>query len=112
MYIDKLLLDLKQSCYGCHIGDTFTGVLSYADDITLMYPSLKGMNGLLDICAEFTKTFSLTFNRKKSLCKKFGDDVNVNGIINFNDSQIPWVKEIKHLVNYVNKTFSDKLDCQ
>ena len=112
MYIDKLLLDLKKSGYGCHIGDTFTGVLSYADDITLICPSLRGINGMLQICAKFAETFSLTFNCKKSMCIKFGDNVNANEIIKLNDSQIPWVKEIKHLGNYVNKTLSDKSDCQ
>ena len=112
LYIDKLLLDLKKSGYGCHIGDTFTGVLSYADDITLICPSLRGINGMLQICAKFAETFSLTFNCKKSMCIKFGDNVNANEIIKLNDSQIPWVKEIKHLGNYVNKTLSDKSDCQ
>ena len=46
------------------------------------------------------------------MCIKFGDNVNVNEIIKLNGSQIPWVKEIKHLGNYVNKTLSDKSDCQ
>ena len=41
VYIDKLLMDLKRSGYGCHLGDTCTGVLSYADDITLICPSLR-----------------------------------------------------------------------
>ena len=112
LYIDKLLLDLKQSGYGCHIGDTFTGVLSYADDITLICPSLRGLNGMLQICAKFAETLSLTFNCKKSMCIKFGDNVNVNESIKLNGSQIPWVKKIKHLGNYVNKTLSDKSDCQ
>ena len=61
LYIDKLLLDLKQSGYGCHIGDTFTGVLSYANDITLICPSLRGINGMLQFCAKFAETFSLTY---------------------------------------------------
>ena len=104
LYIDKLLLDLKQSSYGCHIGDTFTGVLSYADDIILICPSLRRINGMLQICAKFAETFSLTFNCKKSMYIKFGDDGDVNEIIKFNDSQIPWVQEIKHLGNYVNTT--------
>ena len=30
---------------------------------------------------------------------KFVDDVNVNEIIKLNGSQIPWIKEIKHLGN-------------
>ena len=44
--VNKLLLDFKQSGCGCHIGNKFTGVLSYADDITLMCPSLRGINGM------------------------------------------------------------------
>ena len=63
---------------------------------------------MLQICAKFAET--LTFNCKKSMCIKFGDNVNANEIIKLNDSQIPWVKEIKHLGNYVNKTLSDKSD--
>ena len=90
----------------------FTGVLSYADDITLICSRLRGINGMLQICAKFAEIFSLTFNCKKSMCIKFGDNVNVNEIIKLNGSQIPWVKEIKHLGNYVNKTLSDKSDCQ
>ena len=34
VYIDKLFLELKHSGYGCHLGDTFTGVLAYADNIS------------------------------------------------------------------------------
>ena len=112
LYIDKLLLDLKQSGYDCHIGDTFTGVVSYADDITLIFPSLSGMNGILQICVEFTETISLIFNCKISICIQFGDNDNVNEIIELNGSQIPWIKEIKHLSNYINKTLSDKSDCK
>ena len=58
---------------------------------------------MLQICAKFAEIFSLTFNGKKSMCIKFDDNVNVNEIIKLNDSQIPWVKEIKHLANHVNK---------
>ena len=35
----------------------FTGVLSYADNITLMCPSLRGMNCMLKKCSEFAKKF-------------------------------------------------------
>ena len=92
MYIDKLLLDLKQSSYGCHISDTFTCVLSYTDDITLICPSLVCMNAMLQICAKFGETFPLTFNYKKLMCIQFGNDVNANEINKLSDSQIPWVK--------------------
>ena len=46
------------------------------------------------------------------MCITFRDVVNVNEIIKLNGSQIPWVKEIKHLGNYINKTLSYKSDCR
>ena len=70
VYIDKLLLDLKHSGNGCYLGDIFTGVLSYADDIKLICPtfSLRGVNCMLKICSDFADIFSLTFNSNKSMC--------------------------------------------
>ena len=88
VYIDKLLLDLKHSGYGCHLGDTFTGALFYADDITLICPSLRGMNCMLKICSDFAENFSLTFNSNKSMCNKFGESVNYMEKIMLNDLQI------------------------
>ena len=40
LYIDPLLHKLKQSGVGCHINGNFMGVLSYADDITRICPSI------------------------------------------------------------------------
>ena len=45
LYIDPLLEQLKQSGVGCHINGNFMGVLSYADHITLICPSIWGLNG-------------------------------------------------------------------
>ena len=36
----------------------------------------------------------------------------LNCVYKLTDSQIAWVIEIKQLDNYINKTLSDKLDCQ
>ena len=112
VYIDKLLLDLKHSGYGCHLSDTFTGVLSYADDITLICSSLRGMNCMLKICSNFAQNFSLTFSSNKSMCIKFGESVNDREKIMLNDLQIAWDNDVRHLGNYINKSLSDKLDCQ
>ena len=111
VYIDKLLLDLKHSGYGFQLRDTFTGVLPYADDITLICPSLRGMNCMLKICSDFAENFSLTFNSNKSMCIKFGESVNVRKKNMLNDLQIAWVNDVRHLGNYINKSLSAK-DCQ
>ena len=46
-YIDNVLIKLEESGYGCHIRHIFMGALSYADDITLLSPSLRGLNEML-----------------------------------------------------------------
>ena len=38
IYIDPLLLQLRNSGYGCHLNGVYMGALSYADDITLIAP--------------------------------------------------------------------------
>ena len=43
IYIDELLKKLKMSGAGCYIEDTFVGALGYADDITLISPSIRGL---------------------------------------------------------------------
>ena len=41
IYIDKLLVMLRTTGIGCHIGSAYIGALSYADDITLLCPSVQ-----------------------------------------------------------------------
>ena len=43
MYINSLLEKLKDSGLGCHVGCTFAGAFAYADDISLVSPSLSGL---------------------------------------------------------------------
>ena len=40
---------LKHSGYGCYVDNIFMDALSYADDITLLSPSLHGLNRMLEI---------------------------------------------------------------
>ena len=46
------------------------------------------------------------------MCIKFGDSANDKGKNMHNDLQIAWVKDVRHLGNYINRSLSDKLDCQ
>ena len=51
LYIDGLFTELKQSGYGCHINNTYMDALSYADDIILSCPSIRGVNHMTTICS-------------------------------------------------------------
>ena len=72
IYIDKLLLELYGSGYGCYINNIFVGALCYADDVTLLSPSIRGLNAMISLCEVFAKNFDITFNCKKNVCIKFG----------------------------------------
>ena len=49
------------------------GALSYADDITLLSPSLRGLNEMLHVCSLYADNFDITFNSKKTVCIKLGE---------------------------------------
>ena len=68
IYTDSLLKRIEESAVGCHMGGHFTGVLAYADDITLLSPSMSGIRTLSKVCEEYVNEFDVTFNGKKVSC--------------------------------------------
>ena len=47
MYIDLLVVELNKSGYACNLIRVFKRGLSCADDITISYPSIVGLNKIL-----------------------------------------------------------------
>ena len=47
LFINKLLIQLKESGYGCHLNGIYMGALAYADDITITFPSRRGVHEML-----------------------------------------------------------------
>ena len=70
LYIDKLLIRLKHAHIGCHMNSIFAGALSCGDDITLLCPSICGINRMIDICCEYAKEHAIKFNPTKTVCIK------------------------------------------
>ena len=96
LYIDSLLIKLKESGYGCHMNGTFMGALSYADDITIISAGIRGLNKMLSISVEFANTYcaksmSIMFGNKLSDCEK----------IQLQGKEIPWVDQIRHLGKFL-----------
>ena len=112
LYIDKLLIKLKLSGFGCSLNNTYIGALSYADDITLLCPSIRGLNKMLSICYEFGDNCNIVFNPKKTVCIKFGDKVNEFENVDMNNTLVQWANEVKDLGNNVQSSLSDDRDCR
>ena len=75
LYIDPLLVQLSNSGFWCHIVGVYAGALSYADDITLLCPSVWGPGIQWNV--KITNKYRLenNFNCKKTVCIKFGSTV-------------------------------------
>ena len=89
----------------------YIGALGYADDITLLSPSVRALNEMLMICHDFAEEFSISFNCNKTKCIKFGDPPSTLENVYLNDTQLEWVSEVNHLGHYINAELTDKSDC-
>ena len=53
MYINKLLVIIRT--LESHIGSAYMATLSYAADVTLLCPSIRGLNEISVLCCEYAK---------------------------------------------------------
>ncbi len=53
IYMDKLIKELLSAGIGCYVGDDYFGCVSYADDMKLLCPSIKGLQQMIEICERF-----------------------------------------------------------
>ena len=107
---DELIAKLARSGYGCRISQHFVGALSYADDITLLSPSLQGLKYMVNICEEYGKEFHVTFNDKKTTGMVFGASNGNCKAIQVNGNNVDWVTNAIHLGNVVDNKLSDLKD--
>ena len=76
VYMDVILLKLKESRMRCHIGSTFCGTLGYTVDVSLLCPTLSSLKVMLSIADEFGKQFNVTFNALKYQLLVYSDTDN------------------------------------
>ena len=66
IYINDLLLTLRQTRVGCFLGSCFVGALAYVHDIVLMASTATAMWQLLAVCDEFAVKSDVMFHASKS----------------------------------------------
>ena len=111
VYVDELIAMLQASGLGCNIGRSFIGVLGYADDLTLLSPSVNALSKMVGICEEYAKEYDIVFNCKKTVGIQFGNRCN-NCVIKLNGNEIKWQRSVKHLGNIIDQKLSDVEDCR
>ena len=120
VYINDLILELRDAGLGCHVAGLFVGCLGYADDILLLSGSRGGLQSMVNLCDRFTRRKNLKFStnpdpdKSKTKCMIFSKKPrNLTGVapIMLNEDPLPWVKQLKHLGNILQCDNSMKIDC-
>ena len=106
IYLDELLHRLETGRAGCRMGTRFCGALAYADDLTLISPSIKGLQSMIRACEEFGVEYDIVFNSAKTVCIMFGPNI-VTPSIFMSGVQLVWKSKVKHLGNMLNSKLND-----
>ena len=113
VYIDTLLVALKNSGFGCYIGGMFLGALAYADDIVLLAPTPKAMRELLQLCDSVAGDLRVIFNAAKSKCLAIGPKLKTPYAVpqfQIGGKIVEFVDEWPHLGHIISTTADDKMD--
>ena len=107
IYMDEILVRLRNLGVGCYIGDVFMGAMGYADDLVLLAPSRTAMEMMLRSCEEFAKVNNLHFSTDPNPTKSKSKCVYLCGKKNLEKPlplqlygvELPWVRCATHLGN-------------
>ena len=111
VYMDELLNRINNSGLGCHIGHKSYSGLGYADDVTVLTPSVKALQMILHICEDFALEYNVLFNCKKTICMRVGSGGKPpDRSVTLNGSNLIWNRKVKHLGNVVTCDLSDADD--
>ena len=83
------------------------GVFGYADDLTLLCPSLAGLKQMLNVGEDYAKVYNILFNASKSKLEHLGnnyfDAQHVSHMSN--GSKIDYVEQCVHLGTLFTLTY-------
>ncbi len=111
VYMDGLFKRLENSGVGCHMGNHYTGGLGYADDLSLLTPSLSALRVLVKICEKYADEYDVKFNGAKSQylvfkgrkCTPDNRTIVVGGV------ELKSVQSAMHLGHHISNNDKDSL---
>ena len=106
VYLDDLFSKLQESGIGCKLGNSYAGCLAYADDLSFLSPTKKGLQKLVDLCEECAIENDILFNGNKSqflIFKGRGNSPKDFCHINVNGSCVWNVEQATHLGHCLSK---------
>ena len=83
IYLDDLIVLLRDSGFGCYIIDLFVAAILYADNLALVAPTRSSLQGLIDICTNYGDFWCIDYNFKKTKVVAFGGNFGNIGDVSF-----------------------------
>jgi len=111
VYIEELISRLRALNIGCFIGHKFAGVMTYADDVTLMAPTHAATMKMLEVCRDCANDFDVLFNSSKSnviLFKPRSCPMMQRPVITFQGEVINYTERAVHLGSILGKNASQE----
>ena len=73
VYLDELILLLREQGVGCHMNGMFAGAFCYADDVTLLVPTGMTLSAMLDTCTRLLMHItSYLIHLRQNVCLLIG----------------------------------------
>ena len=113
VYVDDLSQILNRCRTGCLSGNITINHLMYADDLVLLSPSATGLRELLCACEEFSISYDVVYNSKKSsvlICRNKAMDHAAPPVFTVNGSIIGESDKVKYLGHIICNDMSDDDD--
>ena len=120
VYVDELLVRLRKSGVGCHIGGRFFGAAGYADDIILLAPCRSAMSQMIEICEDFGMENNLKFStdpnpaKSKTKCMYMCGPKVQNPVypvpLQLYGRELPWVTHATHLGHELHQECTMDMD--
>lgn len=113
LYLESLLDSVKDEGIGCWIGNHFYGCLAYADDITLLSPTLTGLQKMIRVCERVSGELDIQFNSKKTVCVAFNAGRRIpTSSLSLANSALEWSQVVRHLGNFLESNLSEATEIQ
>ncbi len=98
VFVDVVLVKLKNSSLGCRLKGVLINAIMYADDLLLLAISLHDLQLMVDLCYKEFQEIGLSLNLTKSSCLKIGPGHNIHAAnITINETALEWKSELKYL---------------
>ena len=121
VYLDDLILKLRQLGLGCHVGGWWMGACGYADDLIMLAPVRSVLQKMVSVCQEYGEAHNLIFStdqnpaKSKTKCMYFCGRLNnvvYPAPVKLYGKELPWVVSADYLGNTLHQMVKMEQDCR